>query len=136
MKKALMLLLIIPMLSGMKVRAQQNSGTAEAVYVVGEVATPQGVAYTPYLTLKYAVAMAGGVLRGTDLKRVVVYRVKSGRQWRDRITVNFNDIRKGRKEVFPLQPYDIVCVPSRRAKGERCSGLVLAAGMPTLRVIK
>jgi|SRR6185437_2865703 len=93
------------------------------VYVVGNVPAPQGIHFETKPTLTQAIAIAGGVLPDSNIKRVRIFRSKSD-STREEIIVDLNAIKKGREEEFILQPYDIIEVPSKR--GARRDGSVIS----------
>jgi len=81
------------------------------IYVFGEVKQPGAlqVKMSKKITLLQAIAQAGGLTenatkRGVTIKR----RDKSGKEIN--ITVNLNDIIKGKKKDIPLQEGDVVIV--------------------------
>jgi protein involved in polysaccharide export with SLBB domain len=83
------------------------------VYVVGNVSAPQGIHFETKPTLTQAIAIAGGMLRDSNMKRIRIFRSKSD-STREEIIVDFNAIKKGRAEDVLLQPFDIIEVPSKR----------------------
>jgi protein involved in polysaccharide export with SLBB domain len=128
MKKIACILLLLAAIGTMSltVRAQQNNSglvVVERIYVIGNVANPQQVLFSPTLTLTRALAWVGGVLTDTDMKRVKINRV-NGTQEGATLFVNLKAIRDGKAKDFILQPYDIVCVPNKKSKGANCYGYV------------
>src|SRR5258705_2735647 len=89
------------------------------VYVVGNVVAPQGIHFETKLTLTQAIAMAGGVLRDSNTKRIKIFRCKSD-STREVIIVDLNAIKKGRGEDLLLESYDVIEVtPKRNAPPNR-----------------
>jgi protein involved in polysaccharide export with SLBB domain len=123
MKRRALLLLAL-MLSALTLQAQQSSDSREAVYVMGSVSVPQAVKYDPELTLRMALAMAGGAKRDADKKRLKIFRLTGDDKKRETIVVNLDDIKKGKADDFALKPYDIICVPDKKSKGANCDGQV------------
>jgi polysaccharide export outer membrane protein len=93
------------------------------VYVLGNVPAPQAIQLETKLTLTQALAIAGGVLRDSDMKRIRIYRSRSGSTAKE-IIVDLNAIKKGHAEDFILQPYDIIEVLSKR--GAHADGPVIS----------
>jgi hypothetical protein len=124
MKKKSLLIPLILVAIGMLntvAQAQKPSGlvAVERIYVTGNVENPQEVLFLPDLTLTRALALAGGVLKDADVKRVKINRV-NGTESGDTFFVNLKAILDGKAKDFILQPYDIVCVPNKKSKGANC----------------
>jgi len=84
------------------------------VYVVGSVLAPQGIHLKAKMTLTQAIAIAGGVLRDSNVKKVRIFRNKFDSTPQE-IIVDLNLIKKGRGEDLILEPYDIIEVPPKRS---------------------
>ena len=87
------------------------------VYVVGNVAQPQGIDFRPNLSLTQALAMAGGLLRDSQIKKIRIFRAKPNETNNEILVVDLNVIKKRRAPDIILQPYDIIEVPSKRTVG-------------------
>jgi hypothetical protein len=125
MKKALQILLL--MLAaigfvGQLISAQQPAGHAQTenpsanaalVYVVGQVVQPQAILFKERMTLTQAIAMAGGMRRNSNSKRIRVFRTYEGTSTREVITVDLNKIKKNRAVDLMLRPSDVIEVPDR-----------------------
>ena len=85
----------------------------ERVYVLGSVAIPQALYLGESLTLTQALAMVGGVLKNANTERIVISRPHCF-DMRKIIYANLNEIKDGRQQDIPLQPYDIVDVRDKR----------------------
>ena len=84
-------------------------GRSLPVYMVGEVNKPGGLSIPEDgLPLMRALAMSAGASREAKIKDVKVYRRKVGSTQPEIITVDASLIKKGEKEDFMLQAYDIV----------------------------
>lgn len=124
MKNCLLILsaLAIAGASCLTARAQAaGTGTVavERVAVIGNVQRPQEVLFSQGLTLTRALDWTGGALADSDLKRVKIFR-DNGTKDGDTLLVNLKAVRDGKEKDFILRPYDIVCVPSKKSKGEKC----------------
>jgi protein involved in polysaccharide export with SLBB domain len=84
------------------------------VWVGGEVKRPGPVQMPGRLTVLEAVMDVGGGIRPmADLKNVLVVRQRDGRSYG--CLINLKDVLQGKeKEVFVLQPQDVVYVPPTR----------------------
>jgi polysaccharide export outer membrane protein len=82
------------------------------IYVIGNVLAPQALDLRARITLTRAIAMAGGVLPDSNMKRVRVFRSKPDSARRE-IIVDLNLILKGGEDLI-LEPFDIVEVPRKR----------------------
>jgi len=81
------------------------------IYVFGEVKQPGAlqVKMSKKITLLQAIAQAGGLTENATKRGVTIKRKdKSGKEIN--ITVNLNDIIKGKKKDIPLQEGDVVIV--------------------------
>ncbi|HKS28461.1 MAG TPA: SLBB domain-containing protein [Pyrinomonadaceae bacterium] len=130
MKNVLLILslLIITGASCLTARAQgTGSGgmaVVERVYVTGSVARPQEVLFSKGLTLTRALYWAGGLSADADTKRVKISR-DNGTKEGDIFFVNLRAIQGGKETDFQLRPFDVVCVPNKKAKGMNCNALVM-----------
>ena len=89
----------------------------EVFYVIGEVNRP-GIYQLPvkqevYLT--QALAQAGGPMKTAKTKKGMLVRF-DGKGGRQEMAVNFNDILKGRKTDFVVNPNDVIFVPGSTFK--------------------
>jgi len=86
------------------VREQQK------VYVLGSVASPGGYVVEPRLRLTHVLALAGGLTRLADPKRVrLIRRLKNGSV---RIAVvDINQVFEGKVSDVVVQPGDVIFVP-------------------------
>lgn len=84
---------------------------SQPVYITGAVRQPQGLYLKDGMQLKQAIAMVGGLAREAKASEVVVWRRKKGQVEREKLIVNYNDIKKEKIKDLDLQAYDIVEVP-------------------------
>jgi polysaccharide biosynthesis/export protein len=100
---------------------------AELVYVVGQVRKPGGFIMTGRqdFTVLQAVSMAEGLDRTAAPKKARILR-KGSDSGRVEISVNLEGILSGHTADVPMQPEDVLFVPSSKAK---------SAGMKTLDAI-
>jgi protein involved in polysaccharide export with SLBB domain len=101
--------------------ARSQEPSIERARVVGAVTTPQWIYFKASLTLTRAIAMVGGVLRGSHTERVIITRQTQG-SVNAKVEVNLEAIIKGRAPDIVLQPNDIVYVPGKKSNG-CCSGM-------------
>ena len=79
----------------------------EPIYLTGYFTAPREIVMKDNMTLTRAVAMAGGLqklAKGT----LYIYRQVKGKVGPDKMMVDFNAIREGKKPDVPLQAYDII----------------------------
>jgi polysaccharide export outer membrane protein len=94
----------------------------DPVYVTGSVVAPRELVIRDKLTLKLAIAMAGGPQRMAKTSEVHILRQKEGGQ--EDLKINYDAIRKGKDPDVELKPFDIIEV------GE--AGLFSGKGMTDL----
>ncbi len=94
----------------------------DPVYITGSVVAPRELVIRDKLTLKLAIAMAGGPTRMAKTNEVHILRQKDGGQ--EELKANYDAIRKGKEPDLELKPFDIIEV------GE--SGLFSGKGMTDL----
>jgi polysaccharide biosynthesis/export protein len=90
----------------------------KAFYVIGEVLRP-GVYQLPKdkdrLTMTQALGLAGGPQKTAKLKAGLLVRYEADGA-RKEITMNWDDILKGRKPDLPVQADDVIFIPGSNAK--------------------
>lgn len=93
---------------------------APPVYVIGEVMALREIFITEQgLSLLEAVAQAGGPNRDAKTKNITIHRLKENSKEREKIAVNYDQVRKGEQKDVILQPYDIVEInKSKKSFGE------------------
>ena len=84
---------------------------SQPVYIMGAVRAPQGLYLKDGMQLKQAIAMVGGLAKEAKASEVIVWRRKKGQAEREKMIVNYNDIKKEKIKDIELLPYDIVEVP-------------------------
>lgn len=107
------------------------------VYIIGEVNKPGTVSIPEGgLPLMQAIAMSSGSSREAKLKDIKIYRRKDGMSQPEILTVNASSIKKGEKEDFLLQPYDIVEVgKSPRSIGDLLIDIATGSARNTANVL-
>lgn len=107
------------------------------VYIIGEVNKPGAVSIPEGgLPLMQAIAMSSGSSREAKLKEIKIYRRKEGVSQPEILTVNATSIKKGEKEDFLLQPYDIVEVgKSPRSIGDLLIDIATGSARNTANVL-
>ena len=99
---------------------------SQPVYITGAVRQPQGIYLKEGMQLNQAVAMVGGLSKEAKASEVVIWRRKKGQVEREKMIVNYNDIKKGKAKDMDLQPYDIVEVPDNSGSiGNFAKGLLM-----------
>ena len=86
------------------------------VYVIGAVNNPNPLFTRPDLTVTRAIAIAGGLARDADGRRVSVFR-RDGGETRS-IEIDLEKIKKGLAEDEILKPFDILDVAAK-GRGDR-----------------
>lgn len=81
---------------------------ADSIFVMGNVITQRSIRFSEGMTVTRAIAMAGGVIRSSDLVVVRIHRSSSGAPRQDPIIVNLRSILKRGIEDVLLQPWDVV----------------------------
>jgi len=85
---------------------------SKPVYITGSVASPQPVLLKEgYNTLSRVLFMVGGVTPAAKSTDVRIYRSKPGVTDMEVTHVDYDAIKKRKKEDIVLQPYDIIEVP-------------------------
>lgn len=79
----------------------------EPIYLTGYFNAPREIVMKDNMTLVRAVAMAGG-LQKLAKSTIYIYRQVKGKVGPDKMLVDFNAIREGKKPDVPLQAYDII----------------------------
>src|ERR1041384_2169804 len=79
----------------------------EPIYVTGFLNAPREIVMKDNMTLVRAVAMAGG-LQKLAKSTIYIYRQVKGKVGPDKMMIDFNAIREGKKPDLPLQAYDII----------------------------
>ncbi len=80
------------------------------VFVLGEVQSPGSLLYVDGMTVVQAIAMAGGLTDEAAGNRTRLTRIGGGDT--ETVRVPFADISQGRAPNVPLQPDDVITVPS------------------------
>ncbi len=91
---------------------------AEMVYVIGEVKRAGGFVLgdKAHMSVLQAMSMAAGLDRNAYASRSRVLRFRDGSATRSEIPVNVERILAGKDQDVPLQPDDILFVPSNKTK--------------------
>jgi polysaccharide biosynthesis/export protein len=85
---------------------------AQPIYITGAVVAPQGIYLRDgTMSLKTAIAMVGGLRREAKASAIVIWRNNIGSKEPEKLTVNFNDIKKAKQPDIALKAYDIIEVP-------------------------
>jgi CTP:molybdopterin cytidylyltransferase MocA len=79
----------------------------EPIYLTGYFNAPHEIVMKDNMTLVRAVAMAGG-LQKLAKSTIYIYRQVKGKVGPDKMLVDFNAIREGKKPDVQLQAYDII----------------------------
>jgi len=87
------------------------SANTNEVYVLGEVALPGVLGFTPQSTVISSITQRGGFTNRAFRGRVLV--IRGSLQDPERFVIDTNDILHGRAPDFPLEPKDIVYVAAR-----------------------
>ena len=88
---------------------------AKNIFVDGFVKHPDAYPMTEPVTLSQAISKAGGMLIDADPNKVAIYR-KSFSGSRRIIYADMDKIRNGDERDIPLEPEDVVVVPSSAVK--------------------
>jgi hypothetical protein len=101
---------------------------ARMVYVTGGVRRPVALYLKDPLTIKMALAMAGGLRRDADPEKIIIYRHAAGSDAAaTMLKVNLKAVRREQAEDIKLQADDIIWVPCKS-----CGSDPAAARLPGL----
>ncbi|HXI24471.1 MAG TPA: polysaccharide biosynthesis/export family protein [Pyrinomonadaceae bacterium] len=104
----------------------------EPIYLTGYFNAPREIVMKDNMTLVRAVAMAGG-LQKLAKSTIYIYRQVKGKVGPDKMMVDFNAIREGKKPDMPLQAYDIIDArPQSSFSAENLRQLFLGIGKSTV----
>jgi protein involved in polysaccharide export with SLBB domain len=104
----------------------------EPIYLTGYFNAPREIVMKDNMTLVRAVAMAGG-LQKLAKSTIYIYRQVKGKVGPDKMMIDFNAIREGKKPDLPLQAYDIIDArPQSSFSAENLRQLFLGIGKGTL----
>ena len=79
----------------------------EPIYMTGQFNAPREIVMKDNMTLVRAVAMAGGLQKQAK-STLFLYRQVKGKVGPEKLKIDFNEIREGKKPDIPLQAYDII----------------------------
>ncbi len=85
---------------------------ADQIFVTGNVMNPNAFRIRGDMTLTKAIALAGGVRPHSQKNKVTILRLVPGRSERAEIVVDLEKVEKDQVKDVPLEPNDIVFVPS------------------------
>ncbi len=85
---------------------------ADQVFVTGNVVNPNAFRIRGDMTLTKAIALAGGVRPHSQKNRVTILRLVPGRSERMEIVVDLEKVERDQVKDIPLEPNDVVFVPS------------------------
>lgn len=111
---------------------------ADVVYVAGNVRQPGAKGARDPLTVRQAVALAGGFTEGAKGNDIRVYRTIPGKIEREEIRVSWKAIQDGKQKDLMLQANDVVFIPNSELKVASTNlirtlpSLVLGALIPLL----
>ncbi len=104
----------------------------EPIYLTGYFNAPREIVMKDNMTLVRAVAMAGG-LQKLAKSTIYVYRQVKGKVGPEKMMVDYNAIREGKKPDLPLQAYDIIDArPQSSFSPENLRQMFLGIGKGTL----
>ena len=104
----------------------------EPVYLTGYLNAPREIVMKDNMTLVRAVAMAGG-LQKLAKSTIYIYRQVKGKVGPDKMLIDFNAIREGKKPDVPLYAYDIIDArPQSSFSAENLRQLFLGIGKSTV----
>jgi polysaccharide biosynthesis/export protein len=88
------------------------------VYIAGDVKNPQVMNLTDDLTLRQAIAIAGGLLPGSEKERIIIRR-QGIKPEKEIINLSRSYVASREKDIT-LQPNDVVCVLGKMSIGRSC----------------
>lgn len=110
---------------------------AKPIYVIGEVANPQGLYLKETgLTVREAIFRTGGISRDTKVKEVKVLRQKPNSKDYEEISVNWELLSKNQGQDPVLEPYDVVIVNKpKKSVAQTIMEIVVGAGKAGIQTI-
>jgi polysaccharide export outer membrane protein len=85
--------------------------TSKKIYLLGQVAKPGMLSYTPAMSVVEAITLAGGFSALASKNGTTITRTEDGRK--TIIKVPVDDIGNGKAKNVLLRPGDIISVPER-----------------------
>jgi len=85
--------------------------TANLIYVIGAVKSPQSLSSREQMTVTRAIAMAGGLVKNADTGKITIFRREAGET--RIVDVDLDKIKKGETVDEILRPFDILDVAAK-----------------------
>src|SRR6266404_230732 len=89
-----------------------NIPQADVFFVAGEVIRPGSFPFKEGITLLQAISVARGLKVGAKADKAIIFRQDPNTGKRQEITVDLDAVTRGKQEDIPLQPNDIVILPT------------------------
>jgi polysaccharide biosynthesis/export protein len=89
-----------------------NIPPADVFFVAGQGKSAVAYPFTEGVTLLQAIARARGVTSGAQPSKALIYRQDPNTGKRQEITVDLDAVTRGKQKDIPLQPNDIVILPT------------------------
>ena len=89
-----------------------NIPQADVFYVAGEVIGPGSFPFKEGITLLQAISAARGVKVSAKADKAIIFRQDPNTGKRQEITVDLDAVTRGKQKDIPLQPNDIVILPT------------------------
>ncbi|MEQ1644373.1 MAG: SLBB domain-containing protein [Pyrinomonadaceae bacterium] len=85
--------------------------TANLIYVIGAVKSPQSLSSREQMTVTRAIAMVGGLVKNADAGKITIFRREAGET--RIVDVDLDKIKKGEMVDEFLRPFDILDVAAK-----------------------
>lgn len=102
---------------------------AAPVYITGGVFQPAAIPLREDMSLRYAIAQAGGLRKDAQSGKIRIFRRVTGKLEPEVIKVNYNDIKSQKRPDIALQPYDVIDVPSSVVTPSNILNMMLGQGV-------
>lgn len=85
---------------------------ASPIYITGAVYQPAAIALREDMSLRYAIAQAGGLRKDAKSGKIRIFRRIKGKLEPEVIKVDYNAIKNQKQPDVALEPYDVIDIPS------------------------
>lgn len=102
---------------------------AAMIFITGGVYQPAQIALREDMSLRYAIAQAGGLRKDAQGGKIRIFRRTTGKLEPEVIKVNYNDIKNQKRPDVALKPYDVIDIPSSVATPASILNMLLGQGL-------
>lgn len=102
---------------------------AATIFITGGVHAPAQIALREEMSLRYAIAQAGGLRKDAQGGKIRIFRRVTGKLEPQVIKVDYNAIKNSKAPDVALMPYDVIDVPSSVATPGNLLAMLLGQGV-------